>query len=815
MTTAKRSFRIKVYLIVLLSSLLHMETFGQGNLTLEGIVIDEFNNPLAGAFVYLPKLNRGTETNSQGEFLFAQLRSDSVAVEISFQGYKTLRRTVYPGPNSIETFVLKRSTVKLDEVVVDHDYGENKKKENSLNVEVVNDEYLKQNLGGSLMKSLERLPGVSTIEIGSGQSKPVIRGLGFNRVLVLENNIKHESQQWGSDHGLEIDQYAVDQVEIIKGPASLMYGSDAIGGVIDMKNRDIPLPYTFGGSVDITGKTNNDFLGTSVSLFARKEHLYFTARATITDFGDYRVPTDLVEIYSYPVPLHENRLRNSAGKEQNLHASFGYVRDKFQSKFYISNVNTLGGFFANAHGLEPRNVNLEVHDASSRDILYPFHKVNHFKTINQTTFRGDEWKLEVDLGYQRNLREEWSQYTDHGYMPSVFPEELNFNPEIERHFQKDVFSGNANFHHKISDKMKLIHGVSAEHQDNQIGGRGFIIPAFRQLTAGGYSIAKYHLNNRSLIQAGIRYDIGNIQTSQHEDWFESPVYTEVDTTYVHVQRAAELNRNFSNFSWSVGYNYNADKWSFKANAGKSFRMPIAKELAANGVNYHRFSYEVGNSELSPEVSYQLDLGLEYSSERFAIGASPFINYFTNYIYLNPTARFNRLYGFGNQVFEYTEAEVLRYGGELHAHYEITKNIQFGFIGEYVYALQMSGAKKGFTLPFAPPATALFNLKYQRPQMKFVKNPYVSLDYRITAAQNNIVPPESTTEGFQIFHLRLGGDVMFRNQRVDISLQVQNLLNTKYFNHTSFYRLINVPEAGRNLIMNISIPFASTFKTNKN
>jgi len=236
-------------------------------------------------------------------------------------------------------------------------------------------------------------------------------------------------------------------------------------------------------------------------------------------------------------------------------------------------------------------------------------------------------------------------------------------------------------------------------------------------------------------------------------------------------------------------------------------MPIAKELAANGVNYHRFSYEVGDSGLSPEISYQFDAGLEYFSKKFAVGATPFINYFSNYIYLNPTPEHDRLYGNGNQVFYYTESKVLRYGAEIHAHYEVLQNLQLGIIGEYVYSEQLSGEKKGFTLPFSPPASAIFNVKYQRSKLKFVENAYFSFDYRITASQNNIVPPEEPTEGYQVINLAFGGDIPMGKQKVNISMQVQNLLNTKYFNHTSFYRLINVPEPGRNFIVNISIPFS--------
>jgi iron complex outermembrane receptor protein len=240
-------------------------------------------------------------------------------------------------------------------------------------------------------------------------------------------------------------------------------------------------------------------------------------------------------------------------------------------------------------------------------------------------------------------------------------------------------------------------------------------------------------------------------------------------------------------------------------------MPIAKELAANGVNYHHFSYEVGNADLSPEISYQLDAGMEYRTSKFAIGTTPFLNYFSNYIYLNPSSEHDRLYGNGNQVFYYTQSKVFRVGAELHAHYELFKSLQLGMIGEYVYSEQLSGEKKGFTLPFSPPPSGIFNIKYQRQKIKFLENAYFSFDYRITASQNDIVPPEETTKGYQAINLGFGGDIHLKNRKVNLTMQVQNLLNTKYFNHTSYYRLINVPEPGRCFIMNITLPFSGELK----
>jgi iron complex outermembrane receptor protein len=661
------------------------------------------------------------------------------------------------------------------------------------------------------MSYLERLPGVTTIDIGSGQSKPVIRGLGFNRVVVVENNIKHEAQQWGADHGLEIDQYAVDNIEVIKGPASLMYGSDAIGGIIDMKNRRLPAENSFGGTIDLSAKTNNDFLGASISLFGRKKWFFASVRATLLGYGDYKVPTDSVDIYSYRAALYKNHLRNTAGKEQDLHFTIGIIQKHFQSKFFISSVNRKSGFFANAHGLEPRNVDADLYDKSSRDIQYPYQTVNHIKAINSSFYKWDKLRLEFDLGFQRNFRQEWSQYVQHGYMPATFPDTLNFNPDLERQFEKQVYSVNLKFLYKVSDKAQFNYGVNSEYQDNQIDGRGFIIPAYNQFSLGGFVFAKYNISDKSLVQAGIRYDYGYINTEEYFDWFRSPVIEDSDTTMQYLQRAGNINRSFSNVTWSVGYNFNPGEWSYKVNIGKSFRMPIAKELAANGVNYHHFSYEVGNADLSPEISYQLDAGIEYSAKRFAIGTTPFLNYFSNYIYLNPSSEHDRLYGNGNQVFYYTQSQVLRYGAELHAHYELFKSLQLGIIGEYVYSEQLSGEKKGFTLPFSPPPSGIFNIKYKRQKMKFVENAYLSIDYRITAPQNNIVPPEEVTDGNQFVNLGLGGDIVFKNQQINISMQVQNLFNTRYFNHTSYYRLINVPEPGRNFIVNISIPFSGKIK----
>lgn len=704
----------------------------------------------------------------------------------------------------------KTSPKQLKEVVIKDRRPQLRKEEEALNIEIVNSSFIQRNLGGSLMKSLERLPGIQTIGIGSGQSKPLIRGLGFNRVLVVDQGLKHEGQQWGADHGLEIDQFAIGEVELIKGAASFRYGSDAIAGVIDLKPQPIPAKNSFGGSINLLGKSNNDLYGSSVNLYGRQENWFFDARLTYQNYGDYRVPVDTIFVYDYAVKLHNRQLRNTAGRETALHYTTGYIGKRFKSLVYLSNVYSKSGFFANAHGLEPRNVDEKMHDASSRDIQMPSQEVNHFKLISRTEYQVNAHQLALDLGYQRNFRQEFSQYVNHGFMPPVYPDTMSVSPNLEREFDKHVYS--LNLRDKILlGKHEITAGLSGEYQQNTINGWTFLVPSFKQVSAGLFAYDKYRVNENLLLHAALRYDFSHIRMFKYTDWFESERGTQPTASFEKLLRSEDLNRAFNSLVWSAGLNYNLEQFSFKANVGKSFRMPIAKELGANGVNYHYFSFEKGDPTLNAEQSYQADLSLGWTADRWSVLLSPFYNYFPNYIYLNPTSGHDDYYGAGNQIFQYAQSKVMRYGGELQLKLKLLESLSTSFSGEYLYARQLSGDKKGYTLPFSPPASALFNLSWSPVINEKFQKTYFSIDYRLTSSQNNIVPPEKKTPGYSLIDLQIGTELNFQKQAILISLQAQNLMNTRYLNHTSFYRLIGLPESGRNLILSIKVPFQIPLK----
>ncbi|WP_225035624.1 TonB-dependent receptor [Winogradskyella sp. SM1960] len=771
--------------------------FAHDSFQIKGTIADAKTlQPLEG--VNIIGENQYSISSATGTFTLNNVSKGSYCLTISHLGYTSQTICIEVGPNTevLEVF-LEESTTALQEVEVN---GKSKKrinKESPVVSELVSKEFLANNRENSLMQTLSKIPGVSTINIGSGQSKPVIRGLGFNRVAVVQNGVKHEAQQWGNDHGLEIDQYGIENIKIVKGPASLVYGSDAIAGVVDIQSNPIPFKHSFSGDVNLLGESNNDLLGISAGVEGRSHNWFYRGRLTYRDYGDYKVPTDKINYENYVFTLHENNLRNTAGKEANGSLSFGYVSDRFTTETTISNVNSKNGFFANAHGLEVRTSSID-YDRSNRDIDLPYHKVNHFKVTNNTSIELDHHTIQLDLGFQNNLREEHSEPTPHGYMPT--PPNTK-----ERGFHKNTFSLNVKDAFEPFNKHHVVAGVNLEFQDNSISGWGFLIPEYTRFTVGAFAFDQYEIHSDLHLLAGVRYDYGQINSKSYSDWYPSTINNPNGTTsYVYLQRAQDKTLDFGNVSASVGLSYILNNTTFKINAGKSFRMPLPNELASDGVNYHMYRYEQGNLDLDPEESYQLDIDIDHTTKDFSVGISPFINIFENFIYLNPTSNYYETL----QIYEYTQSKVFRAGGELRASTSIINNLQLDASAEYVYSRQTSGPKEGFTIPFSPPLSGLFSARYQFKDVLFFKEPQLTADYRITAAQDEIVPPEEQTDGYQVLNMSLLTDInLFKaKQPLELKFKLNNVFDTKYFDHTSFYRLIDVPEAGRN----ISIALTQTF-----
>ena len=306
---------------------------------------------------------------------------------------------------------------------------------------------------------------------------------------------------------------------------------------------------------------------------------------------------------------------------------------------------------------------------------------------------------------------------------------------------------------------------------------------------------RFKFRKNLIFNAGARLDFAKTHIHGYHDWYPTPVGSET----VCLERSTDLTRKFHNLSWSFGANYNVGHWVFKANAGSGFRMPIPKELGANGINYHIFRYERGNVQLDPEKSYQLDLGLSWSNDALVVQVDPYLNYFSNYIYLSPTSRYVE----GLQLYNYTQARVLRLGWEAQMVYTFAKHWEALLQGEYLHARQKSGEKKGYTLPFTPPWSMDAGLTYK---YNWKGDGFVGLKAHVVGRQDEIVPPEKPTDGYWTLNFSAGKSFPLRRSKLNVSLHADNLLNRRYYNHTSYYRLIDVPEPGRNLSMKVGLDF---------
>lgn len=771
--------------------------FAQNSFQVKGSVVNATTlQPIEGANIIGE--NQFSVSSAAGDFTLKNLDKGAGIFTISHIGYSPQTVNVTVGDTTKFLKIrLKEQTTILEDIEITGKTKRRKLQESPVVSQTISQEFLTKNRENSLMQTLSKIPGVSTINIGSGQSKPVIRGLGFNRVVVVQNGIKHEAQQWGNDHGLEIDQYGIESIQIIKGPASLVYGSDAIAGVVNIQPNTIPAQHSFTGEVNITGENNNDLLGVSAGLESRKEKWFYRGRLTYRDYADYKVPTDKINYENYVFELDDHNLRNTAGQEANISFSLGYTSEALTSETVFSNVNAKNGFFANAHGLEVRSSSID-YDASNRDIDLPFHKVNHFKITNNTSFSRGNHSYHLDLGYQNNQREEHSEPVPHGYMPKP-------TDSKERVFNKNTYALTIKDDFKPNTQHDIVVGLNTEFQDNNIGGWGFLIPKYNRFTIGAFAYDQFEVLPNLHILAGLRYDYGLVDTQAYYDWYPSKVNnTDGTTSNIYLQRSQDKTLIFGNISASAGLSFIDKNTTYKINIGKSFRMPLPNELASDGVNYHMYRYEQGNLDLDSEESYQLDLDIEHRAKEFHLGISPFVNFFQNYIYLNPTSNYYETL----QIYEYTQAKVFRIGSEISASTSIFKNMELNASAEYVFSRQTSGAKKDFTLPFSPPLSGLFSANYQFKDFLGFNAPQLIAEYRITAAQNEIVPPEQVTAGYQLLNMSLLTQIKaFKSKDpVKIRLKLNNVFNTKYYNHSSFYRLIDVPEAGRNISISITVPF---------
>jgi len=746
--------------------------------TITGKVTDsKTNESIAGATVTITQLRLSTITDVNGNYTFRSLPAKGkFLVEVRSLGYKTLIKTVDIAVPAGYDFALSASVVEAREVVITGTPIAGNSKTNSTSATTVNREDLLAPANNLVELLAKQVPGVSQITTGPAISKPVIRGLSYNRVVTLSDGIKQQGQQWGDEHGIEVDQYQGDRIEVLRGASSLLYGSDAIGGVINILEPLSPPPGQVRGEILSNYSTNNGLSGSSVMLTGNDSGFVWRGRASYQN------------AYSFKTPV--GYFPNSGFNQTNLSGMLGLNKGWGFSHLNLSYYKNNIGFYEPQFDDKGNYVNDEGNmftnsDYKSRSLQYPRQDIRHYKVALNNSFAVGTGSLKVDVGYQKNQRRELDSAD-----PALF-------------FDLNSYSLDAKYYLPESHGWEPVIGVSGDLDHSANKGSEFLVPAYNTYSTGVFAFAKKSWE-KNTFNAGLRYDY---------------VFNKGRQLFIdNEEKFSGFENKFSNISYAAGFTHIFnDNLNFKANAGSAFRAPNPAELGSNGVHEGSFRYEIGNPDLKPERSYQADATLEFDSKIVSGSIGIYENYIRNYIYASSKIGDNITVTDDNgnnnvyAIYHYGQvnANLAGFEGSLTLH--PAKFLHFENSFGYTRAQNNTFDKP---LAFIPAATVHNTLRIE-PSIKKLQSSFIYIGLDNAFAQNRVDPTfETTTGAYTLINAGIGTTVKFGKQPVKLYVSGNNLANKKYYDALSRYKpgrfdqtdlSLGVYNPGRNITFGFYMP----------
>ncbi len=737
------------------------------------------NNALTGATVSIPDLRKSAITNELGEFTIKNLPAQGkFLVQVSYVGYKSLTKMVDFAEKGSLDFALQQSVIEGREVVITGSASSSDNRKNSTSVATLNRAQLLSHPSTNLMDAISRLPGVAQITTGPSISKPVIRGLSYNRVVTLNNGVKQQGQQWGDEHGIEIDQYSADHVEVLRGPASLMYGSDALGGVINILDG-LPAPEgTLRGEFLTNYATNNGLTGNSLMFQGNENGFVYKVRGTYKNAYSYQTPTEYVP--------------NSGFNETNFEAQIGVNRKWGYTHLDASSFRNNIGFYEPSRNKDGQLADIDGNVFSNeqnkdRTPAYPRQDVRHYKVALNSNIILGYGSLKATLGYQHNLRRELGAAGSDGLV--LFLNSHTYSYDLKYSF-KD-FNGWAPVVGLSGEFINSLNTTGAEQ----------LIPDYNSSAMGGFAFIKKSWENDSF-NAGARFDYRKMEGKAFSGDVEFSAFS----------------NTFSHITGAVGYTHEFNEaLSFKSNAGSAFRAPNIAELSSNGVHAGAFRYEVGNSSLKPEQSYQLDASFEYQNQYISASLGGFANLINDYIYYNTDGTTIAVDNGGGTtrdfpVYNFVQNNAFLRGIEASLTLHPVSYIHFENGFSYTRATNRSLKT---SLPFIPAATLRNELRFE-PNIKGTNNSYVAVGIDNFFKQDKIDSFESASSGYTLLNASLGTTIRIgKSQNITLYVAGRNLLDKAYYDHLSRFKpgrlsdedpTLGIYNQGRSVTFGLNIPF---------
>lgn len=809
---------MKTILLLALAGFIQLSAWAQNSI--RGKITDAVSGaPIYGASIYISELKTGSSTDTAGVFVVRNVPIGTFLAEIHMIGYATQAVSLTSSADNstpvINSITLVQTPAEYHPVIITGTSGALERMKNPVpNTLQTRDHFLKHGSSNAI-NALTELPGISAVSTGNAISKPVIRGLGYNRVVVLRNGLRQEGQQWGDEHGIEIDEYEIDRVEIIKGPGSIIYGSDAMAGVINFMT---PRPVQEGkiaAEYLHAFQSNGNLWGTSLMTEGNVKGFSWQARVSRKVAGNYFTPADGYIANSGFTETDASGfigLNRSWGVSQLSFSTFNQQlglpegeRDstgRFILPYAIDDTTAGEQAFTSAE-LEGKNHHLEI----------PQQRINHNRIVLSNSLYFGKSSLKLDIGQQWNTRREYGDV--------LAPDEEEVSMKLA------TTNMNAAVYFPENEGRQVIAGVSLQRQSNTNAGEEMIVPDYIAQDAGAF-IHFRCITPQWYFGTGLR---GDFRSLSADDVYIDSTGNFVQTPTNDVKFRA-TSKTFNSFSAIAGVSYQPDTpIVFRVNISRGFRMPNIAELASNGRHEGTFRYETGNTELKSETSLQLDLGMTFTSDHFNLELSAFCNDIQHFIYLSKISSVSGGDSIADPddpapVFTFVQGHARLFGGEIFTdlHPHPLDWLHFENSVSYVHGELLAQPDSMSCLPFIPP------LKYQSELNAHIEKPlgpfretYFSAAVAVYFAQDRIYSAygtETPTPGYTLMEFGAGTQLVNKKGETlcKIYFSASNLLNQKYQSHLSRLKYAPVNPAtgaqgiygqGRNISVRLVIPFTFT------
>lgn len=739
---------MKQSILILISLFLLVTGFSQA----EGVVIDvTTSEPIPFATIYLIDLSTGYIADVDGKFSYSNNFPKNLKVQVSCVGYASSIQ-IGNTSNPMDTFYLEPSHLQLEEIIVSSPSGM-LQKQTIANVESRKISELNVLPSNNLMEAISNIPSVYQQSTGTGISKPVIRGLSGMRVLTYLNGLRIENQQWGGDHGMAVGEIGIGSVEVIKGPSSLLYGTDALGGVLYF----IDEPYANRGETNssIQSKFDSNTLGTNSTIAVKSagKNLRINAFANYTNHADYKLPNG-------------NYAKNSRYTQMNGKVSVGFNSKKWVCNLRYNYLHNRIGLPGHSHA-PVNSVDKFESTEQSRERTIPAQLISNHYILWQNKLYLNKGQLSILLGHTENRLTEY--------------DEKITVPGINMNLANNTYNMYLNY--PLFAWLETTLGVQGMFQQNKNleNATDNLIPDVSSFDNGAYLLVKSGYAKWNA-EAGIRVDSRSIKTIQSASYPEP------------------LTKQFNSFNYSLGLTRDAKVATVRVSLSSGYRAPHISELLANGIHHGTFTYEVGDKNLTTENATQLDFSYEFHSEHLEVSINPFYNHIRNYIYSASTDTMIE----GLPVFEYRQLDNVYIMGtdvgiHYHPHFADPLHIETSF--SYLHAYDDNNDP----LFRMPQNRSISSIKYEFDSKSKLRIENLLVQYQYFLPQNRVGINETTSPNYQLVNVGVNALLDIKTP-VSIGFGVKNLLNTSYIDHLSRLKNIGIQHPGRNIYTTLKLKF---------